>query len=360
MIIHCEIILSSTAEHLIQILTGFGLLHQNKLLSIQVSKEKQFHLGNLGHPIFRVILNNNIKIIYDTFDGSEISNNDLDWCDYYFKRSFDMQVITKNNLENQVFPLGFNYSAYGPKNFNFQKFLYSISSVKSLGSLRNIAIPIIRSDRLLSFVFSTNLGRHNCYYKNFEYLPHFDPDPLIIFFARLWDPGRSKSAELINERMEINQMRIDIIRGLRKEFGEKFLGGLSSDEFTEKIAKDCIVENQNQIKKKAYMALVKNSNICIATQGLLGSNGWKLAEYVAGAKSIVSEKLNYLVPGDFLPRKNYLEFSSADECINQVHFLAKNPEARYQMMLENFNYYNHYLRPDMLIWNTLKIALQKN
>jgi hypothetical protein len=355
----CDLILNSSAEHLTQILTGFGLLEAEHLIQIKIAKADNYDIEIMGKPILRVIFNDDLKIVYDTFDGSALYKEDLEWSDLYFKRSFDITKIKNYQLENKVFPLGFNYSAYGPRNFNFQKFLYSITSIKSLRSLKNIAISVIRTDRVLSFIFSTNLGRHNCYYKNFECLPHFDPDPLIVFFARLWDPGRSKSAELINERMEINQMRINIIRGLRKEFGDKFYGGLSSDEFTEKIAKDCIVENQNLIKKKSYMALVKNSNICIATQGLLGSNGWKLAEYVASAKSIVSEKLNYSVPGDFLPGKNYLEFSNSDECINQVYYLAKNPEARYQMMLENFNYYNQYLRPDMLVWNTLKIALQK-
>jgi hypothetical protein len=47
--------------------------------------------------------------------------------------------------------------------------------------------------------------------------------------------------------------------------------------------------------------------------GLYESNGWKLGEYVAGSKAIVSEHLHYDAPGNFSPEQNYLEFNSADE-----------------------------------------------
>ncbi|MDR3562497.1 MAG: hypothetical protein P4N59_13835, partial [Negativicutes bacterium] len=55
---------------------------------------------------------------------------------------------------------------------------------------------------------------------------------------------------------------------------------------------------------------------------------------------------------------NYLEFSTADECVEKVTLLMENKEKRNAMMQDNFIYYNNYLRPDMLVWNTLMAALK--
>ncbi len=352
--IKCNIILSSLSEHLTQILSGFGVLQKNNIIELSISKDKKFEIGHLSKPILKVIINNSIKVVYDTFDGSSISVDDYNWCDFYFKRSFDRVLISDSYKLKKIFPLGLNYSVYGPNNFYKYKLYYSISSVKSVKNIKNLIIPLIRTSKNLSRIFKTSNGCYTSFYQNFESIPRFEQPPKILFLTRLWDPNRTKSKKLIEERHFINQMRIDIIRSLKKEFPKIFVGGLAPDEFTNKAAPDCIVTDQKIIQKKEYLASLKTANICISNQGLLGSNGWKLAEYVAGAKSIVSEKLNYEVPGNFLSGKNYLEFSTIDDCIQKVDFLVKDPDLRYKMMVENYNYYHQFLRPDMLIWNTLK------
>lgn len=91
--------------------------------------------------------------------------------------------------------------------------------------------------------------------------------------------------------------------------------------------------------------------------GLRKSTGWKLAEYVANAKAVVSEKLYYQPTGDFENGKNYLEFNSAAECVNKVAELFNDSEKRYQMKRANYRYYQEYLRPDILVWNTIQTVL---
>jgi hypothetical protein len=97
----------------------------------------------------------------------------------------------------------------------------------------------------------------------------------------------------------------------------------------------------------------------VATTGLHGSTGWKLAEYVAFAKAIVSERLVYEVPGAFAPGRNYIEFTSPEECLNGAVRLIEDGALRQQLMQNNAAYYRDYLRPDALVRNALQTALEQ-
>lgn len=104
------------------------------------------------------------------------------------------------------------------------------------------------------------------------------------------------------------------------------------------------------------MKLFHESDLCIGSMGLFESIGWKTAEYVAAAKGIVNERLHYGVPGDFAEGKNYLAFENAQQCLDAVEELVKNPEKLYAMKQANQEYYQNYMKPDVLVANSLRRA----
>jgi hypothetical protein len=110
-------------------------------------------------------------------------------------------------------------------------------------------------------------------------------------------------------------------------------------------------------RKSAYLSLLHRASVGIATTGLQGSNGWKLGEYVAAAKAIVTEPLRYSLPGRFEPDRNYLLFRDEHECLKATQTLIRNRTMRHAMMHENLAYYRCHLRPDALVLNTLIQAL---
>lgn len=109
-------------------------------------------------------------------------------------------------------------------------------------------------------------------------------------------------------------------------------------------------------ERRAYLKLVHDSDICIGSMGLHGSIGWKTGEYVAAAKAIVNEALCYQVPGNFREGIHYLSFSAAEGCLDALESLAGHPERILAMKKANARYYREYLRPDVMIRNTLDIA----
>lgn len=105
--------------------------------------------------------------------------------------------------------------------------------------------------------------------------------------------------------------------------------------------------------KVSFLNSLQKHDICINTLGLHNSTGWKFAEYIAASRAIISEPLVYQSP-NLVEGNNYLSFIDSDSLILGIEKLKKSKS---QMMLNNYHYYNNFIRPDSLIMNSLFLAL---
>ena len=354
--INCEIISFSNSAHLQQLYAGFQLLKAKNIITIKqktthediFEKNKPFHLQYSKLYHLKVILNSKLKLYYDVHDSFEIDDKILDSVDYYFKRSFYKKYIEQKKEKQKIFPLGMNYlvysnrfDIYGLKRLAFdkkqQKF-YNFFQYSCLSKLfrKKVYIPNIQ----------------NC-----KSLPDFNLNPKILFMTRTWNPNEFFNKKKAEEVENINLNRAKCIKLLRKEFGDLFLGGFSHDDYSQKNFKDCLLTDTNFSKKSKYMKNLSAFSICISTEGLHGSIGWKLGEYVAFSRAIVSEGIKYQLPGNFECGKNYLEFNCPDECILASLALFKDKKLRDYLMYNNYLYYNNFLKPDSMVLNTLLTSL---
>lgn len=327
----CHIEIHSKSPHLNQIYTGFKLLKKNGLIDLTWEYKKKSN-----EPWCKVILNNKIHIIYDTYDsGNKFADEKyINEANFYFKRSYP-----KNNKNEKIIPLGLNYNVTD-KFYDFESIIYR---------LKNIIKGIIKKKK------------YNFYTKDFEWYPLINDNSKICFLTRLWDPDADdvENEKVKNERIEINKFRIECIKRCKEEFKEDFLGGIQRDSYSLKNYPEYVVDDK-YTQKEEFLKIMKKSDICIATTGLHESIGWKFGEYVAASRAIVSEKLNYSLPGIFSENNNYLEFNNVEDLINKIYLLKNNKTARSKIMENNYIYYNCYLRPDKLILNTLLYCLKNN
>lgn len=189
----------------------------------------------------------------------------------------------------------------------------------------------------------------------------------ILFMARLWDPssihidpalpeGANLYRQYLKEEFSsINRTRIAVMRMLKQEFGQAFFGGMIEDTLSAKECPDLLLP-RGMVRKKNYLDRMKRSDICIGTMGLHKSIGWKMGEYVAASRAIVSEPLEYELPGDFAEGKNYLTFTTPEVCCEKVASLYSNPSRLFQMKEENHKYYLEFLEPRKQLLNALKAA----
>jgi len=112
-------------------------------------------------------------------------------------------------------------------------------------------------------------------------------------------------------------------------------------------------------RKKHYLRLVKSADVAVATTGLRGSNGWKLAEYIAASRAVVCETPRHAATGGFGPGTHYLAFENPVECVAAVEELLADDLLRGRMMAASQEYYRRSLRPDVLVGNSLQRALDE-
>jgi hypothetical protein len=337
--------------HLMQLYSGFFELQRKGIINLKI---KPVPRNGDALSIVSALINRKHRVIYDTLDGLTWIPGDVPVnlehfkntynVDFYFKRSFTPLLRENSPANCKVYPLGLNYNVQPDKNL----FRYS-------GSVNDKFKYFIKTNKLLKKVSSKTFF----YERDFEHYPIKPKEKNILFLTRLWDPGDAKSQRSVELRTRINKTRVDAIRRCRKEYGSQFTGGVSEEKFATKNYPELIMTG-NLTSKANYLEAVKKHAICIATTGLHNSIGWKMAEYVAASRSIVSEPLHFNIPGNFSEGQHYLEFETADQLIEKIGLLRDNEELMLGMMKDNFYYYNNFVKPENLVLNTLITVLNNS
>jgi hypothetical protein len=356
--INIYLVSKGNLPHLQQIYSGLNMLEYKNVCKVDVLGKDMYGKTFGGvmdlFPDNKPICLLNIdgaKVVVDTLDGYNFNDslsqeNNLklmdkiaDEADFYFKRSYSDDLNASLRNRSKIYPLGLNYQVNDRKR-NIQKKLSKKSLKKYL--LNSVTPPLLGS--MMSV-------------ESFEQYPFFKPkeERTILFMTRLWD-YTARRDDVNEQRKHINKTRIEAIKALKNEFGSAFYGGIFPNKMSEKYPD--LILSRFDTQKCNYIKRLRSSSICIATTGLHNSIGWKMAEYVAASKCIISESLQYNVAGNFIKGVNYLEYTDVETLISSVHKLLDDDDLYFNMQISNYRYYNEYLRPDSLMLNL--IAKVKN
>ena len=327
-----QISLDKDYSHVQQLCAGFVELHRRGVIQLS----QRCDIAEAGHRwggLYAEV--NGARVFYDTFDGQEICEPILNDVDFYFKRSYSKLACQD---EKKILPLGLNYRVFakGIDTFRVRR-VVSLARRRGSGWLRRV-LGDLRSSPAISVA-------------KFGAAPRIDIPPKVIFMARLWDPacakGDSKTIESLNE------MRVETVLRLKRELGSLFVGGIQPSKYAPARYRNAILLSERSFTQRRYLATLGGVSIGVATRGLWRSIGWKFGEYVSLAKAIVTEPLDYEIPGNLSAGRNYLEFQTPDECVEMVTRLVENRDLRTRLMFNNYDYYHKFLRPDQLILNSI-------
>jgi len=357
--LNCQLIVSENSNHLQQIYFGFQLLQQDGLIDLEqkidrkspcFEKNKKLPFGAQGGGL-KLLLDGSIRIYYDMADAHDIDQQSLAWSDYYYKRSYNSEI--HGPASEKIQPLDLNYMVK-PNNVSWHNLVRAYQLSSGMEGFKACIRELDINNKI-------------------SYLPRInelqaEPNPnapfSILFMCRLWEPNQDDHWQLTKaqqeDRIEINNMRVDCIRKLKKEFGNEFSGGLAPTAYAQENFRDVVIDNSSITSKRNYIAQLKRYPVCISTTGLANSIGWKFGEYVALSKAIVSEKLHSQTAGNIKRNVNYLEFATADECVEQIHKLKSDRQLMASIMRANQNYYLNHLAPDKLVMSSLQRALNPN
>lgn len=169
---------------------------------------------------------------------------------------------------------------------------------------------------------------------------------MVIFQTRAWDPATGTDP---TDREMINENRAELIQALRSELGPRFMGGFISDEFSRQYYGDLVTTGASD--RSQYLKRIRSADIGIASLGLHRSTPFKVPEYLAAGRAVLTEPLYYKVGPD--PGSAILEFSSIDECVTQIDQLLAEPKTLAHRQDLALAYWREHVRPDRIMLRML-------
>jgi len=344
--IKVKVFMESNIAHTQQVYSGFAMLRDAGVIDLKL--ERGNTLATSSSLVRTEIACK--QVYFDLSDSSEFQHKEISRaCDLYFKR-----MLLKKHESEKNLPYGLNY----PVLYQTDSFIrrgYATAGWK--GFVRSFA----RKNDIVSTLLNINISARNSSVQHFERLPNLDLNDMgVIFFSRLWNPENVNDPLKRLQRELINEMRIKTVGLLKKELGNRFIGGIQLDDYSKKVGGDSLVKNNSEVHKKVYLANLRKSHIGIATEGLEGSIGFKFAEYLAMSMPIVSNPIDiFSLPGSFQEGENYRVYNTAEECVSKCVELIENKSMYLDMSINNLHYYNDFLRPDKLMLNCLTKVISK-
>ena len=160
------------------------------------------------------------------------------------------------------------------------------------------------------------------------YVPSPSSDHDVFFLSTLWyNDEWNKNDEGVNAR------RATFIRVCRELEGVDFEGGLVSmgkERSSEGLFADCLCSG---IPMSEWMEKTKRSALAFNTPAFWDCHGWKLGEYLALGKCIVSTALSNDLPAPLEHGKNIHFIENSPEAMREaVKYIIGHPD--YKVMLE--------------------------
>jgi hypothetical protein len=253
-------------------------------------------------------------------DAVDIHAAALDWCDLYAKANVDA-----GSAPASVLPIG---PSFGVR-------LSGAARTASL-AVRTFASAQAPLDFVQHFRNHYRQWRHRV--PEQAYRPGPSDDGYIFFAASLW-----------MRESKTNEFRARFIRVCQSLPGLRFEGGFAPRE-SGAVAGFEQLTMRERLGLDAYLVRVRRSAVVFNTPAVLDCHGWKLAEFLALGKAIVSTPLTRALPAP-LEHGRHLHIVDGTEASIRDAVQQILSDAAYRASLERQarDYYERYLAPARVI-----------
>ncbi|WP_417620157.1 glycosyltransferase [Oceanihabitans sediminis] len=299
--------------------------------------------------------NKKISFATDLYDSAvKFSKTGLEHCDFYFKRnfeSFSVNIINKR-FNNKVLPLGLT--------FRVQTSLLTSKVVIDKGvlfsnlwmnfKLDRFVFQRLKScyDKTIKHIYDSKYNRD---IKRFEAYEKEQISNVILFQTRTFLHEKDLDVK------QIHQQRYRIIKLLRKEFPNRFLGGFVPSKISEELYGDALTNVPTA--PEAYLDAVKKAGIVIYTRGLVNSPAWKMSEYLSQGKVIIAEPLTAELPVPLTEGKEVLYFHNDKELVEKIKLVSEDKALAEKLSVNARAYFEKHVHPVQNVKRILELMLNK-
>lgn len=257
------------------------------------------------------------KYVIHGDDTYQIKEELYDWCDVYGSVNANFKKTSQRYHEKLVALCpSFGIRCWSP----FKTVINAFRCFPKGESLMTIKRYFGQHKRLLH-----RLGYEDYLSPTRELKPY----GYVFFLSTLWyNDEWNRNDEGVNLR------RANFIRACKHSGKAVFDGGLVSlgkDRSSESVFSDCLCD---EVSMKEWLEKTKQSTLVFNTPAFWNCHGWKLGEYLALGKCIVSTQLQNDLPVPLEHGKNiHFVEDSQDSMAEAIGFILSHPE--YQRKLEN-------------------------
>ena len=303
----------------------------------EIFGKRNVHFSLKGFPDFpertfaAIVIENGkeYRIIIDAFDSSRIYREQLKWCNTYGKVNYNDKDIDRNGKEKIVI-IG---PSFGIKIWSLPK------------TIKTAIINFIWSKNKIYFKrnFLANYWRQYNRRPLSEYYKVKSKSNYIFFLSSIWE--REK---------ETNENRSNFIRAAKTIENINFEGGFAPRPDGKNFNYESLI--YRRIKLQEYLMKIKMSVLVFNTPAVQNCHGWKLAEYLALGKAIISTEIINELPAELKHQLNIHYVSNKKSEIKKDLLLIISDED-YRISLEENarKYFEENLSPKRVIEKLIKI-----
>jgi hypothetical protein len=273
-----------------------------------------------------------VKVTIDMDDYIEIKPKHYNWCDVYGKVNTNWKLIDES-YKQKVISLtpGFGINIWDLPTTCYQLFKnYFLSHHSELNFRRFLAK--YKSQFLIRLPLSA--------------YSHSEVDDNYLFHvSTLW-----QNIDDVNNDENVNRIRSIFIDTCKKLDFLNFEGGLYFAGGRQLPTKFKHLVFEKYMDNTTYMEKVKSSFVVFNTPAWLNCHGWKLGEYLALGKAIISTKFYNDLPVPLIHGENIHFVEDTPEDIRSaIELLARDRQYRIKLEQGALQYWNNYATPKKII-----------
>jgi hypothetical protein len=269
------------------------------------------------------------KIIIDFRDKTTVKESAYKWSDYYAKINFNPDSTDKR-YHNKMILIP---PAFGIRIWNFWETIYYCFS----NLIRCKFLPIVPF-RDYFRDYKKQYKRPNLDYFLIAGSKFTRSEPYVYFNSRLWPHQNCLEGTNVHRKNFIEICRTVC----------NFEGGFFSSEDHPQFYeyKDVITLKEDT---NSYFEKTKLSRFVFNTPAVHECHGWKLGEFLAMGKAIISTPLYNKIPGDLVHGKDIHFITNENELKSAINLLIKDDAYRNQLEAGAAKYYSKYANPRSVI-----------
>jgi glycosyltransferase involved in cell wall biosynthesis len=244
---------------------------------------------------------------------------------------------------------------------NIKNHTYELLSISKIDKYKRICKKNIKCIFIFNHIDTNNNNNNDYYYydvdfKNFmsgylgrNRLPieHYEPfgdlvENYFFFISTLWT-----HKNCVEHTNPWRHLYMTIIRDELKEM--IFEGGFFSTSYNEETEKYSSFVLNDRIPISDYLKKTRMSAAVFNTPAVHMCHGWKLAEYMALGKAIISTPIINATPAELVHGVHLHIIESRDEMKEAILLINNNTEYRKKLEQGAYNYYKSYLSPEACI-----------